>query len=39
VFLPALLNIVACGPAADSEDDDEEDCNDGATDHPESLAA
>jgi len=39
VFLPALLNLVACGPAADSEDDDEEDCDDGATDHPESLAA
>ena len=42
VFLPALLNLVACGPVADAEEADEadeEDCDDGATDHPESLAA
>jgi hopanoid biosynthesis associated RND transporter like protein HpnN len=39
VFLPALLNLVACGPAAVAEEADEEDCDDGATDHPESLAA
>jgi hypothetical protein len=39
VFLPALLNLVACGPAAVAEETDEEDCDDGATDHPESLAA
>jgi hypothetical protein len=39
VFLPALLNVVGCGPAAGAEEPDDEDCDDDATDHPESLAA